>query len=202
MLGMRMMRGRRAIVASILALGAATLASSVVAGQFRTMDPKSLNDALANGQAVRVADIAAGDGSSGRGVFVQTTDTGYFCLYDALSASSLQRQGGCNSVDDPLGGSALLVSLAYDGGPDVEDAREARLIGLAASGVTAVEVLMTDGTRRDVRLRKARLGPDDYVAFGYRIKNDDLRKGIGPTAVIAKDAAGTEIARQATGIGS
>lgn len=202
MLGMRMTCGRRAIVASIFALGAATLASGVVAGQFRSTDPKSFHHALANGEVVRVADIAAGDGFRGRGVFVQTTDSGLLCLWDAPSASSLQKQGGCNSVDDPLGGSALLVSLAYDGGPEVEDTRDARLIGLAASGVTAVEVLMSDGTRRRVRLMKTRLGSVDYVAFGYRIKNADMRKGIGPTAVTAKDAAGTELARQATGIGS
>jgi hypothetical protein len=202
MLGMRMTRGRRAIVASIFALGAVTLVSSVVAGQFRSTDPKSFHDALANGEVVRVADIAAADGSPGRGVFVQTTDRGHFCLFDALSALSPQRQGGCNSVDDPLGDSALLVSLAYDGGPVVEDARDARLIGLAVSRVAAVEVLMNDGTRRGVRLKLTRLGSDEYVAFGYRVKNADLRKGIGPTAVIAKDAAGTELARQATGIGS
>lgn len=202
MLGMRMKRGRRAIVASIVALGAAMLANSVVAGQFRSTDPKSFREALANGEVVRVADIAADGGSPGRGVFVRTTATGHFCLYDALSASSLQGQGGCNSVDDPLGGSALFVSLAYDGGPAVENARDARLIGLAMSRAAAIEVLMSDGTRRGVRLKMTRLGSDDYVAFGYRVKNADLRKGIGPVAVIAKDAAGTELARQGTGIGS
>lgn len=202
MVGVMMTRRRWAIVASISALATAIVASSVVAGQYRSPDPEAFHVGLATGEIARVAHIPAGDGFPGRGVFVQTTDTGHFCLYDAPSASSLQRQGGCNPTDDPLGGTALLVSLAYDGGPAAEDVRDARLIGLAVSRAAAVEVLMSDGTRRGVRSKMARLGSNEYVAFGYRIKNADLRKGIGPTAVVAKDAAGTELARQSTGIGS
>ena len=135
MVGVRMTRRRRAIVASISALATAIVASSVVAGQFRSPDPEAFHVGLATGEIARVADIAAGDGLPGRGVFVQATDTGQICLWDAPSASSQQRQGGCNSVDDPLGGSALSASLAYDGGPAVEDVRDARLIGLASRAV-------------------------------------------------------------------
>jgi hypothetical protein len=201
MVGVRMTRRRRAIVASISALATAIVASSVVAGRFRSPDPEAFHVGLATGEIARVADIAAGDGLPGRGVFVQATDTGQICLWDAPSASSQQRQGGCNSVDDPLGGSALSASLAYDGGPAVEDVRDARLIGLASRDVATVQVLMSDGTQREMRLRKAMLESDEYRAFGYRFKRSDLRGGVGPIAVIARTATGDEIARQSTGIG-
>jgi len=201
MVGMRMTRRRWAIVASISALATAILASSVVAGQFRGPDPEAFHAGLATGEIARVADIAASDGLPGHGVFVQATDTGQLCLWDAPSASSKQRQGGCNSFDDPLGGSPLSASLAYEGGPAVEDVRDARLIGLASRDVATVQVVMSDGTQREVRLRKTMLGSDEYRTFGYRFKKSDLRGGVGPTAVIARAATGDEIARQSTGIG-
>ncbi len=109
MVGVRMTRRRWAIVASISACATAILASSVVAGQVRGPDPEAFHAGLATGEIARVADIAAGGGLPGRGVFVQVTDTGQLCLWDAPSASSQQRQGGCNSTEDPLGGSAALV---------------------------------------------------------------------------------------------
>lgn len=202
MVGVRMTRRRWTIVASISALATAILASSVVAGQFRGPDPEAFQAGLATGEITRVADIAAGDGLPGRGVFVQATDTGQLCLWDALSASSHQRQGGCNPLDDPLGSSALSASLAYEGGPAVEDVRDARLIGLTSRSVASVEVLMSDGTQRDVHLRKVILGSDEYRAFGYRFNKSDLRRGVGPAAVVARAATGHEIARQSTGIGS
>lgn len=201
MVGVRMTRRRWAIVASISALATAILASSVVAGQFGDTDPEAFHAGLATGEIARVADIAAGDRLPGRGVFVQVTETGQLCLWDAPSASSRQRQGGCNSVDNPLGGSALSASLAYEGGPAVEDVQDARLIGLTSRDVATVQVLMSDGTQREVRLKKAMLGSDEYQAFGYRFKKSDLRRGVGPTAVIARAATGDEIARQTTGIG-
>lgn len=201
MIEVKMTSRRSAIVVSIAAVATAILASSVIAGQFRGSDPEAFHAGLATGDIARVADIAAGDGLPSRGVFVQTTDTGQLCLWDASSASSQQRQGGCNSVDDPLGGSALSASLAFEGGPAVGNVQDARLIGLASREVAAVQVLMSDGTQREVRLRKAMLGSDEYRAFGYRFKKLDLRAGIGPTAVIAKSATGDEIARQPTGIG-
>jgi hypothetical protein len=58
---------------------------------------------------------------------------------------------------------------------------------------------MSDGTRREMRLWKARVGDDDFQAFGYRFKKADLRRGVAPTAVVALDAGGREIDRQPTG---
>ncbi len=194
------MLGKRVVVASIVVVAAALLTSGVIAAQFRGADPDAFHDALAAGDAVRVADIAAADGLSGRGVFAQTTG-GQLCVWDAPSADSLQRGGGCNALDQPLGGSVLSASLAYEGGPALEDVRDARLIGLAEDAVASVAVLMTDGSVRAVRMRKAKLDGGDFLAFGYRFKKADLRSGVGPVAVIARDADGEELARQPTGIG-
>lgn len=191
---------RRWVIAAAL-LAAAALTGSVVAGQFRQTDPAAFEDDLATGAVTRVADIAAADGLPRRGVFVQVTAAGQVCVWDALSASSPERGGGCNPADDPLGGSELSASLAYEGGPAVETVRDARLVGLAASGVAAVEILMTDGTRRAVRLKEATVGSSSFTAFGYRFRKSDLRRGTGPSAVVALDSAGAEVARQVTGIG-
>lgn len=199
MVGLRMTRRRWAIVASVSTLATAILASSVVAGQFRSPDSEAFHAGLATGEISRVADIAAGEGLPGRGVFVQTTDTGQLCLWDAPSAGSRQRQGGCNSADDPLGGHELSVSFAYDGGPAVSDVRDARLIGLVAERVAEVHVLMSDGSRRAMRLRDARIDGASYRAFGHRFTPGELRQGAEPAAVIALDAAGQEIDRQQTG---
>lgn len=194
-------RRRWVLAASTSALAVAAVASAVVAGPFRGADPAAVHGDLATGEVVRVADIPASDGRAARGVFVQTTDSGQLCVWDAPSATSLQRQGGCNPVDDPLGGSALSASLAYDGGPAVQDVSDARLIGLASGAVARVDVLMSDGTLRTLRLKKASIGSKGFAAFGYRLRDSDLRRGIGPTAVIARDASGAELARQPTGIG-
>ena len=69
------------------------------------------------------------------------------------------------------------------------------------AGVASVAVLMSDGSERAVRLTTTSLDSGDFVAFGYRFKKVDLRNGVGPVAVIARRADGTELARQPTGIG-
>ena len=188
---------------ALLGLGlvvAGALAGGVVASQLRGFDdPEGLFAAIREDPVVHVADIPAAGGAPGHGVFAQVTSTGHFCLWDAPSASSRQRQGGCNSLEDPLGGRVLSASLAYDGGPAAGDVSDARLIGLAAATVAGVQVLMSDGTRREVHLQKASLGGESFKAFGFRFKRADLRRGIGPTAVLAVDETGHEIDRQPTG---
>jgi hypothetical protein len=193
-------RQRWTLGASILVLGAALLAGNVIAGQFRTEDPAAFRADIASGELVRVASVEGFDGQPGSGVFAQVTDDGRFCLWDAPSARSRARRGGCNTAEDPLGGSPLSASLAYEGGPGVENVQDARLIGLVSAAVARVAVLMSDGTERMVHLAPASVGQEDFFAFGYRIRASDLRRGIGPTAVIARDADGVEIARQPTGI--
>jgi hypothetical protein len=79
---------------------------------------------------------------------------------------------------------------------------DARLIGLASADVGSMRVLMSDGGLRSIKLKKAKVGSDEFQAFGFRFKKSDLKKGVGPTAVVAYDADGVEIGRQQTGIGS
>ena len=186
----------------MVALAGAVLVASVVAGGFdwsRSSD--ELQAALANTRPTQVADIPAIDGLPARGVFAQITSTGQFCLSDAPLDAPLRGGGGCNSADDPLGGSAISASLAYEGGPAIEAVRDARVIGLAAANVATVRVLMSDGSFRIVRLRTSTVGEQGIQVFGFRVRKSDLRKGIGPIAVGAYHKNGTEIGRQATGIG-
>jgi hypothetical protein len=196
------MRRSRVAAASVATALAAVLVGGVVAGGYDwSRRSTELSSALDEAKPTKVADIPASDGMGARGVFAQITSTGEFCLSDAPLDAPLTGGGGCNPADDPLGASALSASLAYDGGPAIESVRDARLIGLAAVKVAAVRVLMSDGSSRTVKLKKANIGPGSLQAFGYRIRKSDLKKGIGPVAVLAVDESGTEVARQETGIG-
>jgi hypothetical protein len=159
---------------------------------------------MAEAPVVRVADVEASSGHPPRGVYVQFTKNGQFCLFEAPSATSPDRRGGCNSVDDPLGGSKLSASLSYEGGPQTSRVSDARLIGLVANDVGAVQIAMSDGSRRLVPLRRptaVALSGEGYRAFGYRFDPADIRAEKEPVAVIALDLGGKEIDRQTTGFG-
>lgn len=184
-------------IACVVAFGA--LASAVVAGQFD--DGSDLATAIGEAPLQRVAVIEAEDDAPALGVFAQLTETGHICLWEAPTPTSTQRGGGCNTADDPLNGQPVSGTLSYDGGPAVSTVRRASVFGLALSRVTSVRVLMTDGTVRSVRLKKAKIGSNEFQAFGYRFRRTDLRKGNGPVAIVAYDADGHEIGRQPTGIG-
>ena len=197
MSGRRGMRRWAALGVGCLLAGA--VASAVVAS--RLDDGSELIAAIDDATMTRVADIQAAEGASSRGVFVQLTRTGHVCVWEAPSATSRERGGGCNSVDDPLNGNVLSATLSYDGGPAISDVRSASLFGLAASEVARASVLMRDGTSRAIKLKKAMVGSDEFQAFGYRFKKSDLKSGIGPVAIVAYDSAGNELGRQTTGIG-
>ena len=170
---------RRTAVTGIAVVLAFVLAGGVVAAQRgggSFPDVQALDKATARDPMIRIADIAGIGGAPTRGVFAQVTSTGHFCLWDAPSAESRQRQGGCNPADDPLGGGKLSVSFAYDGGPAVEAVRDARLIGVAANEVAEVRVLMSDGEHRSMKLRSASVGDESYRAFGHRFE----RRRLGP----------------------
>jgi hypothetical protein len=197
MSGKRGMRRWAALGVGLLLAGA--LASAVVAS--RLDHGSELIAAIDDAAMTRVADIEAAEGAPSRGVFVQLTRTGHLCVWEAPSATSRERGGGCNSVDDPLNGNVLSATLSYDGGPVISDVRSASLFGLAASEVARASVLMRDGTSRAIKLKNAKVGSDEFQAFGYRFKKSDLRHGVGPIAVIARAADGSELGRQTTGIG-
>jgi hypothetical protein len=185
-----------ALVAGLLV--AATAAGAVVAAQFD--DGTRLTQAIGEGQLVKIADIASSDATPARGVFVELTSTGHLCVWEAAFPTSRERGGGCNTADDPLNGRALWFTLSYDGGPALADVKGATLFGLAARSVAKANVHMSDGSKREIRLRDVRVAGTEYRAFGYRFKTADLRREIGPTTVVAIDDDGMEIDRQPTGI--
>jgi hypothetical protein len=191
--------GRWAALAVVVVV-AGILAGAVVAS--RSDDGSELRAAIAETPLTRVADIEAVEGAPALGVFVQQTKTGHLCVWEAPSPTSRERGGGCNSIDDPLGGSALSATLSYDGGPAISDVRRASIFGLAAANVSRMRVLMSDGTSRAIKLKEAKVGSDEFQAFGFRFKKADLEKDLEPTAIVAYDAGGNEIGRQATGFGS
>jgi hypothetical protein len=191
---------RGALVVAVVVVSSAVLATGVVAGHFQSVDPSAFHQALATAEITQVAEVQTDDGSPGHGVFAQLTQAGHLCVFEAPSATSRAHGGACNSVDDPLNGSALSATLSYDGGPAIGDVTSATLFGLTTPGVVRARVLMSDGSSREVKLRKAKVGSDEFQAFGYRFKKGDLKRGIGPTAIVALDANGVELARQPTGI--
>lgn len=194
---------KRWIVVGVAVIFAGVVAGGVIAAQLRGVDdPESFVSAVGDAPVIRVADIPGTASSPARGVFVQATSNGYLCLWDAPSADSSQRQGGCDSLDDPLAGRNLSASLSYEGGPAARRVTDARLIGLVAPEVAAVQVLMSDGTHRVVPMRRqvaVATSAGRYRAFGYRFEPGDFRRGVGPVAVLALDSSGAEIDRQETG---
>jgi hypothetical protein len=195
------MSGRRRVTrwaaVGIGLLAAAVATGAVVAARFD--DGSDLATAIDQAPLMQVADIPAADGAPALGVYVQLTKTGHLCVWGAPSATSRRRGGGCNTIDDPLNGQSVSATLSYDGGPGVSQVSSATMFGLARADVASVRILMSDGTGRVVRLEQARIGSDDFKVFGYRFSKADLRKGIGPVAVVVLDASGAEIGRQATG---
>ncbi|HET9461089.1 MAG TPA: hypothetical protein VFO56_04065 [Gaiellaceae bacterium] len=197
---MKLITRRWAVLGATAILAASITAGGVIAAQLTTFEnPDRLAKAIEKDPLVLAADIPAAGGAARHSVLVQETSTGHICLWDVPSATPGLKQGGCNSADDPLAGRPLSVSFSYDGGPAMATVRDARLIGLTTANVATVEVVMNDGTRRPMRLEQARVGGAEYFAFGYRFKAGDLRRGIGPVAVVAFDDSGVEIDRQTTG---
>lgn len=192
-------RRTRWAAAGIGIVAAGALASAVVAS--RTDDGSELIAAMGEAPMTHVADIAAAEGAPARGVYVQVTDTGHLCVWEAPSARSRERGGGCNTLDDPLNGQALSATLSYDGGPAAADVRSASVFGLAAPEVARAVLLMSDGSSREIRLKPAHVAARDFLAFGYRIRTSDLKKSIAPEAVVALGESGAEIGRQPTGFG-
>jgi len=184
------------VVAAIVAGG---LAGAVIAAQRDPQDPQEFATAIRNTQSVKIADIPSAGALRERGLFVQKTSSGLFCLWDAASASSPDQKGGCNSAENPLGGKPLFVSFSYEGGPAISDVVDARLVGLATADVATVLVLMRNGRRQTMPLRRVPSSVGDFRAFVLRFGPGELRRGMTPTAVVALDASGTELDRQATG---
>ena len=196
-----MRRRRRWILLAVVAVLACVFVAGLAASRLGAPPPdvEALASATRTAPMVRLADIAAGNGKEARGVFAQLTSNGHFCVWDAPSPSSQQKLGGCNPADDPLGGHPLSASFAYDGGPSPDGVTDARLIGLVAAEVARVEVRMSDGGSRELTLRKVPAAVGDFRVFAHRFGRGELKRGVTPTAIVALDAKGSELDRQATG---
>jgi hypothetical protein len=192
------------VVIAACLIAAGVFAGSVIGAQFGPLPDSETEASLRTDVAVRVAEIPSRDGLPSRSVLVQPTSTGLLCLWDAANPSTLARQGGCNEADDPLAGRRMTISLAYEGGPATTSVKDARLIGLASSDVALVQIVMNDGTRRTVSMRRDVAVASEagrFRAFGYRFPTSDFRRGLGPTAVVGIGVGGQEIERLSTGYG-
>jgi hypothetical protein len=58
---------------------------------------------------------------------------------------------------------------------------------------------MSDGSRRSLALRKVPASIGDFRVFAHRFGRGQLAHGATPVAVVAYDADGNELDRQATG---
>jgi len=195
----------------VIALGAVSAtglaAGGLAYGVFRAAGTPSAAPDVSSKASVRavVARFPSAPGRAGRSLVLQRTPDGYLCVWDAPGEDEAHGSGGCNPAADPLGGRELYVSLAYDGGPSVATVTDARLSGLVSARVDRLQLVMSDGTMRNVPLVSARtraIAGSDYRVFAYRVPPGDLQRGVTPTAAVALDRAGSEIDRQTTGIGS
>ena len=190
---------RPTLIAACAVALAGVAAGAVLAARFDVPgDPTGLDRSLQAGEMAKVADVPDAKGASSRSVFVEHAG-GLLCLWDAPSSWSRTRQGGCNPESRPLGDGDLFVSFSYDGGPEAEAVRDARLVGLTSTRVARVDVVLSDGTVRELRPRPAPAAGDGLEVFVYRMNTGDLHRGIGPVAVRAFDANGREVDRKATG---
>ena len=192
------MKNRKLVV--LLACAVIGVTSGVVASAVfgssskRAISPAAVRAALAKGERVKVASFASVPGLADRSVFLQRNAGGLVCLWDARDAAD-QGGGGCNDASDPFNGKKMMFSLGWDGGPALSTVSDGRLSGIVAQEVDRAYVEMSDGSRRDLKLTNA----SPYRAFAYRFKQKDVRAQLEPVAVVALDASGREIDRQATG---
>jgi hypothetical protein len=195
-------RALAAAVAAVLAASVAVIAVAASGESPAAFDrPATAGDRLPPAAAAflhpgasrRVATFTTA-GGAGHTVFVdRSADGSQVCVWDADDATGAQ-SGGCNPAAGFFGGHALTVSLAYDGGPEPETVREARIVGLVTDAVASIEVVYADGS-----VRRAPITPDR--AYAHTVPQGLLRRGAVPVAVVARDATGAVLERQATGIG-
>jgi hypothetical protein len=148
--------------------------------------------------------VAAFPSQAGRpdmNVLLSRLSDGSYCLDDAAIGEKAGSGGACNPANDPLAGKPFSVVFAYEGGPTASSVKDARLYGLAAAEVGTLEVTMSDGSTSQLHLSAREVGGTPFRAYAYRVSTSDLRSDITPVTVIARDGAGAELARQATGLG-
>lgn len=193
-----MTKRRLVLIASAALLTAAVAGVGWAAGAYVFRDDPITRPPGQDRLGQKIAAFPAQPGRADAAVYLARRADGFMCLNSA-AADTASFGGGCNPAGDPLGGKPLMVLFAYDGGPAVETVTDARLYGLVDHSVKEVTVEMTDGSTRPVRLSANDVGGMPYRVFAERVSMRDLKAAITPTAVVAYDATGREIARQATG---
>ena len=143
------------------------------------------------GSARRVASFRLAGGRERAVYLAKTRDGEQLCLWDTDLATG-EQGGGCNPADAFFGERSLLVSLGYEGGPSRSSIRDVRIIGLATPPVASVIVELSGGAERPVKLTRDR-------GFAWVMPEADLRQGLEPVAVIARDATGRVLDRRSTG---
>jgi hypothetical protein len=202
----RPVSGKRLVV-SVLALAAAATAGAIAIAATRSeqptavsppgsaADPRPIKAArfVEPGQSRRIATFASASGAP-RAVFLnRSKDDTQICVWDTDTESGAQ-SGGCNPSANFFAGHAFTSSLGYDGGPAIATVRDARIVGVVADGVATLEVVYSDGTAKQVAITPDR-------GFAHTVPNGLLRKGVGPVALIARNARGPVLDRQVPGIG-
>jgi hypothetical protein len=149
--------------------------------------------ALTDGESRLVVRFVSASGTN-RGLYVTKTEDGsMICIWDTNLFNG-RKGGGCNPSADFFAGRAFAMSLAYDGGPDVAGVTDARIVGVVTDEVARLDVVNSSGTNRRVAITADR-------GFAYVVPPGELKRGVGPEAVIAYDRDGHVIDRQITGIG-
>jgi hypothetical protein len=204
---MRRLVSRKRLTVAAIALAVAATAGALAIAATRGEQPRAFSrpgsaaDALPiraarflePGQSRRIATFASASGTP-RAVFLsRSRDDTQVCVWDTDTETGAQ-SGGCNPSANFFAGHAFTSSLGYDGGPAVATARDARIVGVVTDAVATLEVVYADGTAKQVTITRDR-------GFAHTVPNGLLRKGIGPVALIARNAAGLVIDRQVTGIG-
>jgi hypothetical protein len=197
--------GRRPLLVATVALAGIAASAVAVASHNSEPDafarPGTLTDALpleaarflSPGASRRVASFTTAGGSP-RAVFLnRSKDESKICVWDTDVASGAQ-SGGCNPAASFFGAHAFTLSLAYDGGPDLATVRDAGIVGVVAPGVSRLEVVYADGSTRPVPITRD-------GGFAHPVSQSLLAQGFGPVALVARNAAGKVVDRQATGIG-
>jgi hypothetical protein len=148
---------------------------------------------LTDGESHLVARFVSASGTN-RGLFVTKTKDGTMtCIWDTDLFNG-RKGGGCNPSGDFFAGSAFAMSLEYGGGPDVSGVTDARIVGVVTDEVGKIEVVNSSGVSRRIALTPDR-------AFAYIVPPGELKRGVGPEAVVAYNREGDVIDRQITGIG-
>lgn len=192
---------RKFILAAAVAVVA--VASGVFASGF--VHGAQANVSLANDDAQQLAQQGIGTRvatftNGQRALYVQSLQNGMLCISDATFTGA-GAGGGCNPASDPLSGHPFVAILAYDGGPSIAAAANARIYGLAQASIARLTLVMTDKSMRDIKLGGAVPATRGMRPFAYSLSDRDLASGVGPSSIVAIGQGGAVLDEQRMTVG-